>query len=147
MISFQQFQSIPKLLNAADGHVGMCEQALEAIAEASGKGRFEDLDEIAAEISTALPEIARQYTEPEPEKKDEVADDGERRMTLLNLMYAPRGSTLFSVANTLCQIETLSHICAWTKDVELKPTDSYSIDLIDLPRLKLVTTHDSRTSA
>ena len=35
-------------------------------------------------------------------------------MALLNLIYAPPGSALFSLAKTLTRVENLGHILAWT---------------------------------
>ena len=66
-------------------------------------------------------------------------------MILLNLLYAPRRSRLYSVLKTLARIENASHICAWTKAKNSDLGKSAlglrfacpPIDLIELPRLKL----------
>ena len=53
--------------------------------------------------------------------EDDGEDDGEwdreaeeDTKVLLNLLYAPRRSRLHSLAKTLCRLENLSHILAWT---------------------------------
>jgi len=52
-------------------------------------------------------------------------------LVLLNMMYAPPGTLLFDLANLLMRIENLSHCLAWAR------TDSTTVDLIELPRLRL----------
>lgn len=59
-----------------------------------------------------------------------IAETGE--MTLLNLCYAPPGTALASLAETLSRIENISHVLAWTRSY-----DRMSIDLVNVPRLKL----------
>eukprot|EP01060_Flectonema_neradi_P006280 TRINITY_DN1420_c0_g1_i1.p1 TRINITY_DN1420_c0_g1~~TRINITY_DN1420_c0_g1_i1.p1 ORF type:complete len:4698 (+),score=1051.93 TRINITY_DN1420_c0_g1_i1:123-14216(+) len=60
-------------------------------------------------------------------------------MLLINLLYAPKGSPLHSLASVMMRLECLSHILAWTRDLSI--TSDYmgpvSVDLIQLPRLKL----------
>ena len=59
---------------------------------------------------------------------------------LLNLLYAPRRSRLFSVTRVLTRIENVSYILAWTRDGRDQARLAYgcpSIDVIELPRLKL----------
>lgn len=64
---------------------------------------------------------------------------------LLNLLYAPKASRLYSLMKTLCRIENLSNICVWTKASNLATwlhsaepqTGVPPIDLVELPRLKL----------
>ncbi|KAH9261268.1 hypothetical protein BASA81_000972 [Batrachochytrium salamandrivorans] len=64
---------------------------------------------------------------------------------LLNLLYAPKASRLYSLMKTLCRIENLSNICVWTKASNLatwlhsaEPQVGVPpIDLVELPRLKL----------
>ena len=48
-----------------------------------------------------------------------------------------RRSRLFSLAQALCRIENLSHICAWTQNIDLKTGCDVVLDLVELPRLKL----------
>lgn len=63
----------------------------------------------------------------------------ESNLLLVNLMNARSGTPLFSLARVLGQIESMSHILVWTKDVEYDSRGGtpVTIDLIHLPRLKL----------
>ena len=69
---------------------------------------------------------------------------------LVNLLYAPRESSLYSVARTLSRIENLSYIVAWAGLATIIATPQAGVPLsetvpvgvaqlktIELPRLKL----------
>jgi hypothetical protein len=58
-------------------------------------------------------------------------------LVLLNLMYAPDGSTLSAISELLMRLENLSHILVWTATKVQKSKDECQIDLIELPRLRL----------
>jgi hypothetical protein len=49
-----------------------------------------------------------------PLDDEEDEDEEDKEMLLLNLMYAPIDTPLFSVARQLSRIEDLSHVLAWT---------------------------------
>lgn len=81
-----------------------------------------------------------------PKFKQGSLDPAPDTMVLLNLLYAPRRSRLYSLAKVLSRVENLSYICAWTNVAKrnLLPfecdRDCPSIDLVELPRLKLAFT-------
>ncbi len=57
---------------------------------------------------------------------------------LLSLMYAPKGSPLLDLANVLTRIESPSHILVWTERLITSPVDVCTVDLVELPRLRMV---------
>eukprot|EP00755_Sulcionema_specki_P014189 Sspe_Gene.56011::Locus_30819_Transcript_1_1_Confidence_1.000_Length_7199::g.56011::m.56011 len=61
-------------------------------------------------------------------------------LLLLDPLHAPRGTPLHSLARVLMRIESLSHVLVWTRDLSTNPTAPLSIDLVQLPRLKLTFT-------
>lgn len=60
---------------------------------------------------------------------------------LLNLLYAPQGTPLFSLARVLSRVENLSHILAWSKAkggaAQPGSGREYELDLVELPRLNI----------
>ena len=76
-------------------------------------------------------------TEPRETKIHASIEDAD--MLLVNLLYAPKGSPLYSLARVMMRLECLSHTLAWTRDLSV--TADYmgpiTVDLIQLPRLKL----------
>uniref|UniRef100_A0A6S8D826 ubiquitinyl hydrolase 1 n=1 Tax=Aureoumbra lagunensis TaxID=44058 RepID=A0A6S8D826_9STRA len=105
----------------------ICERAITKLVESGNK--FSSIVDLATALNICLSD------------KDKLEDD---RLYLLDLLYAPRGSTLASLASVLSRIENLSHICAWTKesgisnaDVLELPSGCPELTLIELPRLKL----------
>ena len=66
------------------------------------------------------------------------ADLSRPRLTLLNLMHAPEGSSLRAVASVFLRLENLSHILAWSETPSASVDDLTTIDLIELPRLRLL---------
>ena len=78
-----------------------------------------------------------------PEEVASASEVEEAELVLLDLLHAPVGSYLYSLATVLVRIETLSHICAWAKfdetiDLSL-PTAITQNDvcIVSLQRLKL----------
>ena len=69
--------------------------------------------------------------------EDKIPGENEGDMVLLNLMYAPEGSSLTAIGELLLRLENLSHILVWTKTRVMKSKDEASIDMIELPRLRL----------
>eukprot|EP01084_Bolivina_argentea_P028079 52224_1 len=57
---------------------------------------------------------------------------------LLSLVYAPKGSPLLDLANVLTRIESPSHILVWTERMITSPDDVCTVNLIELPRLRMV---------
>uniref|UniRef100_A0A7S1J653 ubiquitinyl hydrolase 1 n=1 Tax=Eutreptiella gymnastica TaxID=73025 RepID=A0A7S1J653_9EUGL len=57
---------------------------------------------------------------------------------LLDLLHAPEGTALHSLARVMARLENLSHVLAWTQNAGARdPSDRLTIDLVQLPRLKL----------
>ena len=74
-------------------------------------------------------------------------DGHKKRHTLLNAMHAPPGSALRELAEVFIRLEYLSHVLVWSETPMAGPEDVCSIDLVELPRLKLsfrVETHPLR---
>ena len=136
-LTFDQFQRLDTVLKACGGFVEECERLLELVSGA-GKGPFAEMEALANTIKSlqSAEDAGAAAKSGRNDQASEPAND--ERMLLLNLMYAPRRSKLFSLAKTLSNIESLSHICVWTKDVKMANPGGYSIDLVELPRLKLV---------
>ena len=64
-------------------------------------------------------------------------DDSKKKHTLLNAMHAPPGSALRELADVFVRLEYLSHVLVWSETPMAGPDDVCSIDLVELPRLKL----------
>jgi hypothetical protein len=113
-------------------------EALDRLGSVPGVYPFTDV----RKLSKSVREIVSRFTTSIHAPGDPI--NGED-MTMLNLMYSPRRSRLFSLMKVLTRIENLSHICGWTKSSNLTPLSPEgglrfgcpSIDLIELPRLKL----------
>ena len=58
--------------------------------------------------------------------------------TLLNPLYAPPEGSLKVLANLLRRLDNLSHVLLWTLAAVSKPNDKCSVDLVELPRVRLV---------
>eukprot|EP01012_Entosiphon_sulcatum_P009332 TRINITY_DN1521_c0_g2_i1.p1 TRINITY_DN1521_c0_g2~~TRINITY_DN1521_c0_g2_i1.p1 ORF type:complete len:4962 (-),score=1074.52 TRINITY_DN1521_c0_g2_i1:73-14958(-) len=62
----------------------------------------------------------------------------QEEMLLVQLLYCPEGTALFSLAQLLARLENLSHVLVWTRNTAARePSDQLTIDLVQLPRLKL----------
>ena len=57
--------------------------------------------------------------------------------TLLNVMTAPDGSGLKELGLLFSRLDNLSHVLFWTYDNLKNPTDASSINLVELPRIKM----------
>ena len=147
-LSLHQFGELEAVLEASGWNVKACHQALEAIAaqyaQGAGLQPFHDMkvlgnavrenleaDELSAPGAKGSSGGGREASAPA------MGPSAENRMLLVDLMFLPRRSRLFSMAQALCRIETLSHICAWTRELEPKGNADIVLDLVDLPRLKL----------
>ena len=64
-------------------------------------------------------------------------DVGKPKLTLLNLLHAPAGSALRELADIFLRLENLSHVLAWSETPGASAEDLCSIDLVELPRLRL----------
>jgi len=137
-LTFDQFQRLDTVLKACGGAVEECDRLLQLVSGA-GMGPFAEMEALANAIkSLRSAEDAGSAAKTGRSDQTSESANNDDRMLLLNLMYAPRRSKLFSLAKTLSNIESLSHICVWTKDVKMANPSGYSIDLVELPRLKLV---------
>eukprot|EP01038_Epipyxis_sp_PR26KG_P004458 gene4458-6304_t len=142
-ITFLQFSQIPLLLRVSHFHESICINILKQLHKRGE--RFENMYQLAF----SMKEIFRK--ENNKISNDANEDYHAEDMQLLNLLYSPRKSRLHSLMKVLARIESMSHICAWTKvsqtytnknsnsmmwssDIEFSCA---SIDLIELPRLKL----------
>jgi thiol-disulfide isomerase/thioredoxin len=138
-IDFFQFNQLYKIIAASGRNLDACLAALHRLGSVPGVMPFTDVDKLAAAVEYEI-----SHAKLESYGKPALPYDSED-MFLLNLLYAPRRSRLHSVLKTLARIENASHICAWTKasNVDLTntsiglPFGCPSIDLIELPRLKL----------
>ena len=53
----------------------------------------------------------------------------------MDLLHAPEGTKLHSVAGVIARIERLSYVLAWTRMAD--PNKQFNLDLVELPRLKM----------
>jgi hypothetical protein len=109
-------------------------------AEKEGMKRNPSYDAAAAELEAGP---YRESLVPLDESKAATIED--RRLMLVNLLYAREGTPLHSLAVVLARIELLSHILVWTTKTDYDGTGPLALDLIQLPRLKL--TFAARLSA
>jgi hypothetical protein len=124
------------VLDACNWIPEVCEDALQRIATKKS-GSYHNMTQLAADVKEIVDMLQTNSGFKTPEA---TGPESESRMVLLDLMYASRRSRLYSLAKTLSTIESLSHICVWTKDSCLTLNESCSLDLVDLPRLKLTFT-------
>ena len=139
LLSFSQFWDLDEVLIVVSWNVQDCEAALARMAEAK-VGPFYDMKTLARKMNMYMGTSAvSSLTENSSREKpvNQIGLTSENRMLLLDLMYSSRRSRLFSLAKTLSRIENLSHILVWTRDISPEPGSVCSIDLVDLPRLKL----------
>lgn len=66
-----------------------------------------------------------------------MVDGQEICHTLLNALHAPSTSPLKILSHILLRLENLSHILIWTFAPVKKPDDVCTIDLVELPRVRL----------
>jgi thiol-disulfide isomerase/thioredoxin len=138
-IDFFQFNQLYKIIEASGRNLDACLAALHRLGSVPGVMPFTDVDKLASAVEYEISHAKLEsYGKP-------VSPYHSEDMFLLNLLYAPRRSRLHSILRTLARIENASHICAWTKASNLDmstpsiglPFGCPSIDLIELPRLKL----------
>lgn len=145
-LSFAQMDLLPLLLEACDGDETLC---LDTLRKLPAPPRpFTSVMRLAR--------VLQRYVHSEPQGQEPSKNLRELRshlkiassdndFILLNLLYAPKGSRLYSLMKALSRVENLSHIVAWTKASNLTnlehsqvPHDGVPpIDLVELPRLKL----------
>ena len=64
--------------------------------------------------------------------------DGSRQvLTLLNLLHATANGALRQLADVLMRLENLSHVLVWSASSGADPNEKATIDLVELPRLRL----------
>ena len=86
------------------------------------------------ELSGAVRRILKARTSASTSEEQARPED---RMLFVDLLCVPRRSRLFPLVQALTRIETLSHICAWTRNMECNCGSDLILDLVELPRLKL----------
>jgi hypothetical protein len=69
--------------------------------------------------------------------KAESATLEDYNLMLVELMHARKGTPLHSLAQVFARIELLSHVLCWTTKVDYEGTGALTLDLVQLPRLKL----------
>lgn len=126
---FVDFDNLWILLNAAGGSESILLTTLESIGTRSDGTNFKSLIDLSALISQLssgtvsgsnlinIPNYGQLY--PYTHEDD--------YMVMLNLLYAPRKTRLFSILKVLTRIEHAGHICAWTKGKNLKVFKLFSI--------------------
>jgi hypothetical protein len=125
-LCFQDFDNLWILLDAAGGNESMLLAALERVgASSDAAARFKSLKELAAAVEAAagasavrLKRSGPDYSALFPYAHEEGA------LVMLNMLYAPRKSRLFSIMKVLGRIEHAGHICAWAKCSKLKVKQS-----------------------
>eukprot|EP01087_Luapelamoeba_hula_P004848 TRINITY_DN1482_c0_g1_i1.p1 TRINITY_DN1482_c0_g1~~TRINITY_DN1482_c0_g1_i1.p1 ORF type:complete len:4317 (-),score=602.49 TRINITY_DN1482_c0_g1_i1:51-13001(-) len=78
--------------------------------------------------------LKKSFSKTEETRKEKTLEEEE--LLFLNLLYAPKGTKLHSLAKVLARIEKISYILAWTKQLN-SSSDNFNIDLIEMPRLKM----------
>ncbi|CUG86246.1 Hypothetical protein, putative, partial [Bodo saltans] len=100
--------------------------------------RVHSLDHaVNAELEAGM--FRQSSTVPILQNKSDAATIEDNNLMLINLMYARFGTPLHSLAKVFARIELLSHVLVWTTktDYNSGEGDPFTIDLIQLPRLKL----------
>ena len=118
-LTFAQFDDLGLLLSAAGGDEDLCLSCIHRLGSVPGVKAFSDIRKLAASIAELVPVLslnkASSSSSSIAETPKKAALKGSSDMVLLNLLYAPRRSRLFSLMKTLSRIENASYICAWTK--------------------------------
>jgi len=166
-LHFGHFEQLPLLFANCGGNAENVEKTLSRfkLFLLSSNKQFENMAALVDAIKAHI--LADDLESFEDVSTSEVAFDGSREITdsdalippsevevLLNLLYAPRASSLHSIAATLARIENLSFIAAWTSldaclrhhhasDISVPFDDSIPFGIavvkrVELPRLKLV---------
>jgi thiol-disulfide isomerase/thioredoxin len=152
-VDFYQFDNLHLLLEAAGGDEEVCMSILNRLGSVPGVLPFTDINKLAKVVA----DTNKSFKGLGPIMKDDEFDSSSgtkpydsEDMVLLNLLYSPRRSRLFSIMKVLSRIENMSHVCAWTKLSSIKQNKELNIgqielgcppiDLVELPRLKLAFT-------
>eukprot|EP01038_Epipyxis_sp_PR26KG_P004031 gene4031-5768_t len=147
-LSFYQFDELRTLLDVVEGSEEKCIEGLTVLHKVRKGVPFNDLHSLASALKDTIDQDKKISLGPSDVSLRSPAADFEKDdMILMNILYAPRRSRLHSLMKVLCRIETAGHICAWTKASKV-PKKTYgslqygcpSIDLVELPRLKLAFT-------
>ena len=98
----------------------------------------------SSDAEPAVTPAARPATSPEaPSEVTSASDLEDEELVLLDLLHAPHGSFLYSLAEVFARIETLSNVLAWASfDEKLDLSDPAAVEqtdlrIVSLPRLKL----------
>eukprot|EP00760_Papus_ankaliazontas_P009215 PhM_4_TR13981/c0_g1_i1/m.81553 len=72
-----------------------------------------------------------------PAKESATIED--YNLLLVDLLYARKGTPLYSLTNVVTRLEPLSHVVAWTSQTDYKVEEggAVTLDLVQFPRLKL----------
>jgi len=74
---------------------------------------------------------------PQDESQVNSVDITGKTLFLMNILYAREDTSLSLVADFLVRFEDLSHVLVWTSTEVYYPWDPCTIDLIEMPRLKI----------
>ena len=138
-LSLHQFSQLVVVLEAAGWSAQGCEEALDQIAtnRIPRDGNLETFYDMA-KLAEAVREQCKHASKPSSEAGSAGNDTrNEERMVMVDLMFVKRQSRLFALVQALSRIENLSHIVAWTRQMEPTAGDVLVLDIVDLPRLKL----------
>jgi hypothetical protein len=117
-LCFYHFDELNVLLRAANDDEELCVEVIKRLAAVPGVQPFFDIHKLARAVANHV-QANSEPTSPSTHHRRRKAQSSDV-MVLLNLLYAPRRSRLFSILRTLTRIENASHICAWTKLTSLK---------------------------
>ena len=109
-LSFDHFDNLNLLVEAVYGDEQLCVQCIEKISHCVDFKPFDSMEKLAKAVSEQL--IGNPGSKCIPDNNSD--------MVLLNTLYAPKRSSLFSLLKVLVRIENAAHICAWTKATNLK---------------------------
>ena len=132
---FYHFDELNIVLDAAGGDESVCLAAISRLASVPGVLPFTDVHKLARAVSElvsrdTLGSVLGAATTASAGASSAAAAGKKplsehEDMVLLNLLYAPRRSRLFSVLKSLARIENAAHICAWTKASNIKVCQPY----------------------
>ena len=129
---------LSKIMEKVAEHCEKEEQIDEILTNIASQSKIYENDYI--DFDKDIQEEANKSPKVVQEKPKATSLD-EEELVLLNLLYAVPPSNLSSIANCLTRVENLSYILPWAKrsSVEQKgKTTPFTIDYIQLPRLKMV---------
>ena len=109
-ITFYQFEELSLILEAASWNEDSCSEAIHRLATVPGVQPFTNVKKLSKAVAELVSSGSIEVVDTQRVKQVDRDD-----MILLNLLYAPRRSRLFSLMKVLTRIENVGHICAWTK--------------------------------